>query len=697
MLAALGLGVWVFVAEPRLQSTGDREKRGKNIFQEFSRSGLNAIELEPVGGPRLRVERVSVADTWNLFLDDAPTDGDEAAIDKLAAAIEYASVVREATGSSFGLETPRLRGAIRIGDVRQEFSIGSAAPGAPGTAYVRVGDGAVQVASAAFVVEVLATASRLVERRVVPYLSVETSRLEVGGGSLVAKAFERVEGGAWLFAGERARASRRAIDRLWSAIADLQSEKERPDSAWAPAADDDVVRVRLIPRDGRPAAGLELHAGCMDASRATLRLSGPKKRVVCVASAVYEKLKGLSAEDFRDAAPVALRSDEIQAIRIVDGSETFEVGRKGPAFLVRSDGNRSVPSELNEDVNAWMDGLSADAEDAVDDAQTARLDLTGILEVYTDKVKPAESLHWVRIDANTVVLKRDSDAAMLRVRGGVAARMSAKGAWLRPRAVFEAAAGARAVTRLELVCDGRREVVEHGSEGWVFVEPKGAPVDAAHALDVAAKLLATRADRWLETSEKPGGSACFGRATLAGQDGGGAGVYELQLGDRREGAYVASASGAPGAFLAPTATRELLTASLVDRVLGPGDLDGAASVTLRRGARSGVFVRTSRGLRLRGAEENGPLGERLTARVASLLADEVLHAGEATSRDGLSHPAATIEWAGSAGNVLGQMKFGAPVARGLDRFIPVASPRGGVVLGIRPEVLEELFEAVGGK
>ena len=177
--AATGLGVWVFAIEPNLPSSGELAQREKHLFRAFSRSGLTAIELAPAGGPPVALARTSDAESWSLRVNGAAAEGDEAAIDKLAAAIEYATVLRDAPAGSFGLEAPRLRGAIVVRGEKQEFAIGAEAPGSPGTAYVQVAGGPVRVASAAFVAEVLAPASRLYDRRVVPYLSIETKRVEI--------------------------------------------------------------------------------------------------------------------------------------------------------------------------------------------------------------------------------------------------------------------------------------------------------------------------------------------------------------------------------------------------------------------------------------------------------------------------------------------------------------------------------------
>lgn len=168
---------------------------------------------------------------------------------------------------------------------------------------------------------------------------------------------------------------------------------------------------------------------------------------------------------------------------------------------------------------------------------------------------------------------------------------------------------------------------------------------------------------------------------------------ELRVGATREGARVAMASGVPDGFLVPKSTRELLGASLVDRALGPGDLDEAMSITLARGRRDVVFVRTPQGLRLRGAEQNAALAERFTGRLAGLVADEVLHAGAGGAAEGFAPQTAAITWVGRDGRALGALAFGRPLTRGGERLVPVLSPRGGAVLAVRGEVFDALFEA----
>jgi hypothetical protein len=687
--AAAGLGLWVFAIEPNLPSSGELEQREKHVFRAFSRSGLTAIELTPAAGPAIALARANDAEAWSLRVGGAAAEGDEAAIDKLAAAIEYATVLRDVPAGSFGLDAPRLRGAIVVRGERQAFAIGSEAPGAPGTAYVQVAGGPVRVASAAFVAEVLAPASRLFDRRVVPYLSIETKRVELARGAAPPLAFERTDDRLWHLAGRADRVARPASDAFWAAIADLTSERELPEGAWSEGGD--ALTVSLAPRDGRPTAVLAMRVGCKDGPGATLRLTGPRTRVVCVGRGAYDRLAAIDVASLVDHAPIASRPDEIQALRVTVGGESFEVARVGSGFRVRGAEEREVPGELHEDVTAWFEELGRAATPAPA-AKVAAGEPLGTIEVYAAEREPAEVLAILARDAEGAILRRNADGALLAVGPALALRLDPRGAWLRPRNVFEGGLASRAVQRVELACDGVREVVARGPGGWSFVEPAGAPVDAARALDVATKLLGARADRWLDGAEVPRNTAC--RAAVVVEGDAGPIRAELRIGERREGAFVASAEGLPGAFLLPKATRDLATVSLVDRNLGPGDLGEAFAVTLSRGKRDAILERTPKGFRLRGAPENAALPERVTALVAGLVADAVLHPGAPVTADGLAPPRAAIVWTAQGGKVLGELRFGGVVAKNGERFVAVASPRGGAVLGIREATFDALFEAL---
>lgn len=693
IVAALALSTWVAVVEPNLQSSSESQTRARNLFRTFSRTGLTAIELEPAGAAKIVVTRANADAPWVLQVDGATVEGDETALDKLATTLEYATTLREASGGEFGLATPRLRGAIVVNGQRQEFSLGADAPvvaGATGTAYVRVGSEPVRVVGASFVAELLAPASRLYDRRVVPYLSVETKHVEVLRGRERLVAFDRTDDRLWHFADAKDRVSRAASDVFWAAVADLQSEKELGPNAWPAGRDDEVLTVRLVPRDGRPVAGLEMLAGCNGGPGATLRLSGTKARVVCVGAGAFESLARSSVDGFRDAAPIALRADEIQAIRIREDGETFELGRQGAGFVVRSKGNAPVAPELTADVTAWLQDLARPGV-RVDEGPSGTL--RGTVEVYTDRTDAAETLTIVRRDGDKVTLRRGDDGALVELSGAVGARLSARGGWLRSRNVFEAGLAARAVQRLELACDGRREVVERGPEGWAFAEPKGpAPVDGARVLDVASKLLSTRADRWLEGDEHLGSGVCVGAVTVEGDAG--AIRYEVRFGGPREGAFVATATGASASFLAPKAARDLVVTSLLDRALGPGNLDDAFTVVFMRNGVRTVYTRTSRGLRLQGAEANEAIAERVTTRLAGLVADEVIRASAPVESDGFGSPGASIEWSGRDGKALGSLTFGRVITRAGEKLVTVIAPRGGAVLAVRQDALEALFEAV---
>ena len=684
---ALGLGVWVVAVEPNLGTSEEREKRAKHLFQDFSRTGLTAIDLEAAGGAKVSLTRANSDASWSMSLDGRAVEADEVAVDKLAASIEYATVLREAKTGAFGLETPRLRGSIVVRGKRLGFSLGAEAPGAPGTAYVEVDDGTVRVVAAAFVAEVLAPPSRLLDRRVVPYLSIETKTVELSVGSTPRATFERIDDRLWRLAGTGARVARSESDAFWAVIGDLRSERElAPESFGAALADD--VRVRLIPRDGRAASLLELRRGCDGGPGATLRVSGPRSRDVCVSAGAYDALAAFEIGALRDKSPVAARADEIQAVRIEEGGGTFEVARKASGFEVRSDRDRAVPAELNEDVTAWFTDLGRPGK--LVERSTPETPI-GFVRIFTEQREPYESLAILERAGERLVLRREADGATIEIEGALAQRLSTRGAWLRRREVFEGGLASRAVRRIELSCAGGHQVVERGPSGWAFVTPRGAPVDGAHALDVATKILATRADRWLEGAETVGADACVAAVVLEG-DGGDARA-ELRMGATREGALLATASGVEGAFLVPKTTRDLAAGSLVDRVLGPGSLEGAASIVLARGQSDATFVRTPQGFRLRGAEQNAALAERFTQRLEGLLADDVLHAGAGTAAEGLLSPSAKISWLSANGRVLGSLAFGRVVRSAGERVVPVVSPRGGAVLAIRVEVFEALFEA----
>jgi hypothetical protein len=454
-----------------------------------------------------------------------------------------------------------------------------------------------------------------------------------------------------------------------------------------------VLTVRRAPRDGRATAVLEMRAGCSDGPGATMRLTGPRTRVVCVGRGAFDRLAAVDGASLADRAPIAMRPDEIQALRVKVAGESFEVAREGSGFRVRgASGDRALPGELHEDVTAWFEELGRSAERAPEAKVAAAKEPIGTIEVYGPEREPSEVVAILTRDAGGAILRRNADQTALAVGPALALRLDPRGAWLRPRGVFEGGLASRAVQRVELACEGVREVVERGPNGWAFVEPAGAPVDAARALDVATKLLGARADRWLDGVDASENTSC--RAAVVVEGDAGPLRSELRIGERREGAFVASASGEPGAFLLPKATRDLATVSLVDRNLGPGDLSAAFAITLSRGRRDAILERTPQGLRLRGAPENAALPERVAGLLSGLVGDVVVRAGAPAPADGLTPPRAAIAWRGQGGEALGELRFGATITKGGERYVAVASPRGGAVLGVREATVEALFEAL---
>ncbi len=79
---------------------------------------------------------------------------------------------------------------------------------------------------------------------------------------------------------------------------------------------------------------------------------------------------------------------------------------------------------------------------------------------------------------------------------------------------------------------------------------------------------------------------------------------------------------------------------------------------------------------------------------SSLIADDVLHTGEALTADGVSSPSSTIAWARADGTVMGSLRFGRTSMRDGQKLVAVLGPRGGAVLAVREDVVRALLEPI---
>ena len=162
-----------------------KTRRRTSSLSPGARKTSRASRWRP-GESKLLIERVKDdagdAEWWMRSPFDEKADAE--ACDKLASALEFATVVRKVDpgAETPGLEMPRLTGGVDMGSVNHRFSLGAQAALPVGAAYLRVegvphGDG--RRVPWTLVAALLQSFDSYRSRRIVPYVSVELARLEV--------------------------------------------------------------------------------------------------------------------------------------------------------------------------------------------------------------------------------------------------------------------------------------------------------------------------------------------------------------------------------------------------------------------------------------------------------------------------------------------------------------------------------------
>jgi len=181
---ALGLGAYVWWVEKDHVSDVERASRPKNVFPAFRRNELSRIELA-TGKEKLVFERQVADDAgdrdWRMTSPrDEKVEPD--AIDRLLGALEFATFVRKVDDGQ-GMQPTRAQGSVTMGKLVLAFTLGQAAPAPEGASYFSVAGEGTFVVGKDVVTELLKGSDAYRSKSIVPYLSIDLSRLEIASSA----------------------------------------------------------------------------------------------------------------------------------------------------------------------------------------------------------------------------------------------------------------------------------------------------------------------------------------------------------------------------------------------------------------------------------------------------------------------------------------------------------------------------------
>ncbi len=571
VLAACGLGAYAWIDRGSV-SVGEKSRRDRNVFVAWRREDLTRITLAH-GKDEVVLLRATKGDgMWRMT---APRDGevDAALVDRFLSTLEFATVVRKASGPVPGFDTPRARGTIEMGAVRYEFALGPEAPTPPGAAYFRMNGGDPVVVGKELAVDLMKGVDAFRTRTLVPYLSLDLARLEVHGraSSLVLerKGNER----AFVLPERGLRASRERLDKLWRAFAEMRAEAFVSDDVAEAAAKEPVLRITMTPKDGRPAGELLVGGPCPGQPNDVVVIQrAPNKSAACAPKGILEGLS-VTAGWLVDTRLFSLHEDEIEEARL-ESSPTgaaLDVARKGSGFRELAPETRDLNEGEADAAKVLVKDLARLEGEIVgrDEANALRRGLTGRVTVTHAEAGEEElvELGW-EADEGSLFVRRRADGAVLRVSAETARKLLPRATALRSRALWPEPLAGKPVATIDSRCGG---LVQHVSrEGDAFrLAVDGVPVtpDTGMILDAIDALSRARAEAWVADADDGSfglsPSSCTFRVTFAGDAGSNA--AGLTFGADGEGGTYARLDGDRAVLVASPGLRATLTAPFLDR------------------------------------------------------------------------------------------------------------------------------------
>jgi Domain of unknown function (DUF4340) len=565
---AVSLGVWLWLDRDKV-TEGERKRRENNVFTAWRREDVSRIEVAHED-ETIVLERDAKADKPWRMTSPRQERVDQAAAERLTTTLEFATVVRKVgDDKALGFDSPRATGSVTMGSLVFRFTLGGPSPRPEGSGYLRVDDGAPFVASKELTDTLLASSDTYRDRTVVPYLSLELARFEVkhpGGGFVVERADER----SFKVHGPNVLASRNALDKVWSALAEMRAEAFPKDADAERLTQNPRLTILMAPKEaGKPAGELVVGDVCPGHPDDVVVLRKQPTRVAaCAPKGAMDALVAITQDQLVDRRPFSFRHDEIEEIRFetlgADGASgstdagatprVLELARRGTGFHQRE----PVDRELTPDEADSASELLARIEEGVaDEVRPANAPFTALARA---RVRAGEHDETVEVGAPqgaTVTLRRLRDDARLVVSRAVARRLVPRATAVKPRTLL---GETRRVKRVVLRCGTPQELVDESDSssgsGLRLVEPSGYETDGS-IVQLVDGLVRGKALLWVaDTDDGSFGLSPEGcRVVLSFADGNA--PVTVRFGAEGEGGIYGMVDGRPEVFVAPLALHEL--------------------------------------------------------------------------------------------------------------------------------------------
>lgn len=650
---ALASALVLFLTRER-PTTDELRARENNLVPVVVAETLERALIEQ-GSARVELRRLPAeGETGARYVlgANAKLDADPEAVRAFVRSLELAAFLRKlervaADDPALGLDAPRARLELGLGAIRGEIRIGKPAPATAGASYVGVrGFGAeprVGLVRDDVVSELLVREDALRPHWLISVAPSQVRRITLRPSNGAELALERVGPAFRRPGGERV--ARGATDSWLEQLTRARLERVLA-SPPEPSSLEHGLAVALEPLAAADAERFELGGACPNAPElVAFRRTRPSPIAGCVVPPVRELGEALLASAV-DRSLIALRSDEIERVRLELGDHTVDLRRHEKGFLLEAPGRGEVELEAG---NRWLAALVALEGERLAGVELATLGLAppaGTLELESraieghDRYLERLELGREATDGSRAV-RRAVDGVVLRVAGEAARALTPDPARWRSLELLDF--GPSELKSLLIERGSERQRLRRAESGvFELVEPPGFSHDAELLLGLIQALGTLRADRWAGAHEASAAGLARPAVRLVAELARDAGPSELTLtiGAQTDGGYFASLSDRPGVFVLPASFVHDASTLLLARdvfLLEPSSFDSLELVhgarRLRLELKDGTWTAAA------GSPELAPPAlERLLASVSSLRAEAALHTGPAHDQEGLARP-----------------------------------------------------------
>lgn len=635
------------------------EARANNLLPSFAVDQLQSLAVEVSKERFVITAEPTAVDGEKRYMIRAEQlyPADSQAVLELLRALELAGFVRRLEAASedrrsLGLVEPRGRLTLNFAGGEIELRIGKEARTPRGTSYLEVQTdaGAIQtfLVRTEFVREVLIGSADLRIAKLSPFAISEISKIRWRGGTQQVE-LRREKGPDFLDArGERA--ERAVVERLGLELARTRSKKFiRLDSARrAIASDQTALDVEVLPFGSEPSLRFRVGGTCPEDPRLeVLERVQPSPSGECVGPELRQSFHETAAS-MRDQTPFALRTDEVETLRIEQGEKVLELVRSEAGFRLLLPSRGEVELELG---NARLDQLTQLRGERIEAPDLERLGLkppSGRVTLRSSVIEQVdryqETVEFGRVQPDgRLPIHRQRDGVTLLLGPEAPARFAVDSLLLRSRRLFSFAPSD--LSSLTITTQGERQRLIRSNDGFELVEPRGQSHDGPLVLDLVQTLGTLVVDRWASEVVQPvhGLSRPEAEIELAlRQSGSEPKRVKLTIGANTSTGAFGATDEQPGVFEVPRSFVSQVTTLLLSRAVFLFDLDQTSTISIESGGSTKTLRRTGDSFGEVGSGTRSAAVARLVHTISSLRPEAAVHTGGARPGEGFEAPRLVI-------------------------------------------------------